>query len=93
MTARPEPSPADIRAAHIRAAEMVELLGEPALPIFLRLESEVARLDAQEGALARARAVARGCGRPSGASSARAPSPAHPALPDRAQHLRKTQHR
>lgn len=52
------PSPERIRDAYARAAEMVVLLGAPALPIFLRLEAEVAALDRAEDAMDRARAVA-----------------------------------
>lgn len=48
----------EIRRALTIAAQLVAERGEAFLPIFLRLEAEVAKLEDKAGAIARARAAA-----------------------------------
>lgn len=52
--------PQRLRLALRISAQLVARDGEAYLPIFLRLETEVAALDAREQAMERARAISRG---------------------------------
>jgi hypothetical protein len=52
-------SSAELRRALAIAAQLVERHGEAALPIFLRLETELAEREAEGDALARALSLAR----------------------------------
>lgn len=54
-----QPSRAEIEAAMLTAAQLVELYGEVYAPIFERLEKELAALDRRDSAAERARRLAR----------------------------------
>lgn len=62
MTQKPSPRPvtlADLHQMHEKAAKLV--LADPAyLPIFQRVEREIAALTTQQDAISRARAIAAG---------------------------------
>jgi predicted aminopeptidase len=53
----------DLAAAHLIAAAIVDRHGARFLPVFQRLEAELARRDASADAIARAREVARDAAR------------------------------